>query len=120
MQIDLVISILSSAIILTAMVASAFHVVMYKRDVRAAIGWIALIGFAPILGIVLYWIFGINRIQRKAKILFSGLQPVELPFEQRALYPNNLQSEIGGQEKQLFHLARLTEKVTVKTLLPVA
>ena len=95
------------------MVASAIHVVMYKRDIRAAIGWIGLIGFAPVLGIVLYWIFGINRIQRKAKTLFSGSQPIALPFEQEVFYPDHLQKELGVEVDQFYQLARLTERVTV-------
>ena len=40
MRLDLILSILSSGVILAAMMASAIHVVMYKRDIRAAIGWI--------------------------------------------------------------------------------
>ena len=44
------------------MVASA-HVVLYKRDVRAAIGWVGLIWFSPFVGAVLYHFFGINRLR---------------------------------------------------------
>jgi cardiolipin synthase len=117
MPFDLVLSILSTGIILTAMVASAIHVVMYKRDIRAAIGWIGLIGFVPVLGIVLYWTFGINRIQRKAMNLFSGQQPVALPFEQGVLSPSSLQREIGSEAEQLPQLARLTGRVTVNPLM---
>lgn len=110
-------SVVSSGIILAAMGASAIHVVMYKKDIRAALGWIGLIGFAPILGIVLYWTFGINRIQRKAKNLFSGSQPVAIPFEQEVLYPNHLQRDIGLEADQFYQLARLTERVTVNPLM---
>jgi cardiolipin synthase len=46
-------------------IASA-HVVLYKRDVRAAIGWVGLIWFSPFVGAVLYLFFGINRLRRKA------------------------------------------------------
>lgn len=51
-----------------AVVASA-HVVLHKRDVRAAIGWIGLAWLVPFGGPVLYLVFGINRIRRRA----SGL-----------------------------------------------
>ena len=45
------------------------HVVLHKRDVRAALGWVALIGFAPIVGAVAYLVFGVNRIRRRAQAL---------------------------------------------------
>ena len=51
-----------------AIVASA-HVVLYKRDVRAAIAWAGLIWLSPIVGSLLYAIFGINRIRRRASHL---------------------------------------------------
>ena len=41
-------------------VASA-HAVMHKRDVRAAIGWAGIIWLTPILGTLLYVVFGVNR-----------------------------------------------------------
>lgn len=50
---------------LVAAIASA-HVVLNKRDVRAAIGWAGLIWLAPLVGVILYWLLGINRIKRRA------------------------------------------------------
>ena len=42
------------------------HAILYKRDVRAAIGWTGLIWLAPFVGSLLYWLLGINRIRRRA------------------------------------------------------
>jgi len=42
------------------------HVLLHKRDVAAAIGWIGLAWLSPILGPALYWMFGINRVRRRA------------------------------------------------------
>ena len=42
------------------------HAILYKRDVRSATGWTGLIWLAPFLGSLLYWLFGINRIRRRA------------------------------------------------------
>jgi cardiolipin synthase A/B len=55
-------------IILAAVVSA--HVVLHKRDVRAAIGWLGLIWLVPLAGSLLYTLFGINRIRRRA----SGLR----------------------------------------------
>lgn len=54
--------------------AASAHAVLYKRDVRAAIGWIGLIWLVPFGGAVLYALFGINRIRRRASDL-RGRRP---------------------------------------------
>lgn len=58
----------AGAMLFLALVASG-HVLLYKRDVRAAIGWIGLIWLAPFVGVVLYLLLGINRIRRRAAAL---------------------------------------------------
>ncbi len=55
---------LGSAHILLAVVVSA-HIVLTKDDVRAAIGWTGLVWLTPVVGSVLYALFGINRIRRR-------------------------------------------------------
>ena len=45
------------------------HVLFHKRDVGASIGWIGLAWLSPILGSILYVIFGINRVKRRANQL---------------------------------------------------
>jgi cardiolipin synthase len=52
-----------------AAVLAAGHVILHKRDVRAALGWLGLIAFAPIVGSAAYVIFGVNRIRRRAQAL---------------------------------------------------
>lgn len=54
--------------ILISAVASS-HVILYKRDTRSVINWVGLIWLAPFIGAFLYYCLGINRIQRRAKIL---------------------------------------------------
>ena len=56
-------------------VAAAVHLALYKRDSRAAIGWMGVILLAPLVGAVLYFLFGVNRIRRKA----LRLRPVHPP-----------------------------------------
>jgi cardiolipin synthase len=47
-------------------IISAGHALLYKRDPRAALGWIAVSFAYPILGPVLYYLFGINRLRTRA------------------------------------------------------
>ena len=49
-------------------VSVTIHVLMKKRNVHSAIGWIGLSWLSPLVGALLYIVFGINRIQRRAKI----------------------------------------------------
>jgi cardiolipin synthase len=57
--------------IVLAVVVSA-HIVLTKNDVRAAIGWTGLVWLTPVVGSVLYGLFGINRIRRQAGMLRRG------------------------------------------------
>ena len=68
---------LTAAQAIVAVVASG-HVILHKRDVRAAIGWVGLIWFVPFGGPLLYLLFGINRIRRRAADL-RGPRPAGRP-----------------------------------------
>ncbi|EJF91190.1 cardiolipin synthase [Bartonella tamiae] len=46
--------------------SAAIHATMTKQEVRAAIGWVGVIILSPILGAVIYGIFGINRIRSRS------------------------------------------------------
>lgn len=51
---------------LVSALASA-HVVLHKRNARAAAGWVGVIWLTPFFGTFVYILFGINRIHRHAK-----------------------------------------------------
>ena len=96
--------------LLMAAVASA-HVVLHKRDVRAAIGWIGLIWLVPYGGSVLYVLFGINRIRRRA----SGLraQRPQARSAERVPPPRtDLASALPSSAGHLMSVARLIDRVT--------
>jgi cardiolipin synthase len=61
-----------------ASLAASLHVILNKRDERAALGWVGIIWLAPIVGPTLYLLFGINRIRRRAQRL-RGAPVRELP-----------------------------------------
>jgi cardiolipin synthase len=50
-------------------VAATVHAVLWKRDSRAVIGWVGLAWLAPIVGPLLYFCFGVNRICRRGVTL---------------------------------------------------
>lgn len=65
MILEYLLSLLSFYLVVT--VAAGVHVLLYKRDSRAALGWLGLIFLFPIAGAVLYVLFGVNRVHRKAR-----------------------------------------------------
>jgi cardiolipin synthase A/B len=54
------------------------HILLNKRNVHSAIGWIGLAWFAPFFGTLLYYAFGINRIQRRARIMRGSIKKANL------------------------------------------
>ena len=64
---------LAAAISLFLAIYVTAHVAQNKRDARAAAAWTGLVWLVPVLGAVLYFMLGVNRIQRRARQLTGGL-----------------------------------------------
>src|SRR6516162_3598814 len=45
------------------------HVLLYKRNVGAAISWMGIAWLSPFIGGMLYFALGINRVKRRARRL---------------------------------------------------
>ena len=58
---------LVGALHLLMSVAAGTHVVLNKQNEAAAFSWLGIIVLAPLMGAILYWLFGINRIRRRAQ-----------------------------------------------------
>jgi len=52
---------------------AAVHATMTKEEVRSAVGWVGVIVLSPIVGAVIYFIVGINRIRRSSIIQHRSL-----------------------------------------------
>jgi cardiolipin synthase len=68
------------------------HALLNKREVGSALGWIGLVLFSPFLGGALYFVFGINRVRRRARRLAkrprvrkSRISAAELPEDLKPL-----------------------------------
>jgi cardiolipin synthase len=109
---------LVSLTILLVILATAVHILFKKRDTRSAAGWLGLVWFAPILGVCLYWIFGVNRIKRRAKLRFADKQDVPLPEREAAVHPSFIKQLYGTESKMnLVQLSRMTDKLTRQPLM---
>lgn len=106
-----------AATIPAVQVVAAAHVVLRKRDVRSAVGWMGLIWLVPLVGALLYALLGINRIQRKARSLRSAPAGYELWLPDGALSSEDVTARLGPSAGSLAALVSLGDRVTERPLL---
>ena len=90
--------------LLTALLATV-HVLLHKRDTRAATIWITVIWTLPIIGSLLYLVLGVNRIRRRA-IQLGVHETLNRPV------PENLGEPEHSGAEHLQHIARVVGRVT--------
>lgn len=98
-------------------VLAAGHAVLYKRDSRATIGWVGLILLTPLLGALLYWMFGINRIHRRATLMRAGQPESEPAASEHAATADQVKQMLGADGRHFLRLVQLVENVTRRPLL---
>jgi cardiolipin synthase len=72
------------ALTLFISIVTSGYVVLYKRDSRSAVLWVTFIWLVPIVGSLLYLMFGVNRIRIRARALrgkSAWYQPVPPTIE---------------------------------------
>lgn len=106
-------------LILTVLVAgvASGHAILYKRDSRATVLWVGFIWLAPLVGGVLYFIFGVNRIRRRAASLRSGSQRQTSATSERQL-DHEFRHHVGDHAEQMLMLARLVSGVSARPIAP--
>ena len=109
---------LITAVHFFATLGTAIHILYKKRDTRAAAGWLGLVWFAPVLGVCLYWMFGVNRIKRRAMLRFADKQSVALPKQAGVVSPSFIKEKCSGMGKNnLVQLSQMTDKLTRQPLM---
>lgn len=95
-------------------VTTAGHALFHKRTPSSALGWVAVCLIFPFFGAVLYFFFGINRVQTKARKLEDKHQAFQIDLNeyahavgQAAINPSDL-----GLANAHLQIARISEKVT--------
>ena len=102
--------------LLLSLVASG-HALLYKKDSRSVIAWVGFVWLVPLVGAVLYFVFGINRLRRQAASLRENLERYRtLPFEFDCP-PEELQRHLPGTTGHLEMLARVVGEVVDRPLL---
>jgi cardiolipin synthase len=101
-------------IILYFMVAviAAGHALLFKSDPRAALGWVAVCMMFPLLGPLLYFLFGINRIRTRAQKL-NRLFPFQ--FDNGSEHPDDQTEPVISLKTvshELSEIVRISSAVT--------
>jgi cardiolipin synthase A/B len=96
---------------LLAAVLASCHALLNKRDSRAATLWIGIIWLMPVIGPVLYLVFGVNRIRRRA-IKLGVHQTISRPI------PDDLGEPQHDGAEHLKMLARVVGRVVERPLTP--
>jgi cardiolipin synthase len=105
-----------TAVTILAGLAASAHVLLRKRDSRAAVAWIGLIWLSPIVGVLLYVLLGINRINRRARSLRRD-QPRSEPLPAAPCTPELMWETLGHAAEHLDPLSRLVGRATGRPLL---
>jgi cardiolipin synthase A/B len=90
-----------AAIGLAAAATAALHALLNKRRPQSAFGWIAISIAWPFFGPLLYYLFGINRVQTRARKLLTRRPAIDCPTEY-----------LGTPPPQLVPLAKLGAAVS--------
>lgn len=76
-------------------IAVTIHILLTKREVASAVGWIGLLWFAPILGAIAYVMFGVNRVRRRAR----KLRPEDQDVTEHAEPPEGVHDGFDALER---------------------
>jgi cardiolipin synthase len=93
------------------------HVVLNKRDSRVALAWVGFVWLVPLVGAVLYFAFGVNRIRHKASLLRRNLERYRTQAAQPECLPAELQRHLPEHGGYLKMLARVVGGVVERPLL---
>jgi cardiolipin synthase len=104
-------TVVAAVLSLAVALAASGHVVLHKRDVRAALGWVGFIWLAPVIGATAYFIFGVNRIRRRAQALRLPDVRARIPEDQRPPPP-----PLPPQARHLAPLVALADGVVRRPL----
>ncbi|HKD36461.1 MAG TPA: cardiolipin synthase [Pirellulales bacterium] len=105
------------AMIIIAAIAATVHAVLHKRDTRATIAWVGLIWLSPVVGVALYFTFGVNRIKRRGTMLRSGQTRSEPPGSSHIATADDIERTLGRQNRHMATLIELDGRLTNRPLL---
>lgn len=102
---------------LVIMPLAAIHVLISKRDHRAALGWIGVVVLFPVAGPVIYFLLGINRVRTKAKVFAGHHLPMMYFGYERATREGGEHRDPADELTECPYLASVGGRVTRRPLI---
>ncbi len=99
--------------ILALSLGTAYHALTFKRDPRAALGWIFVCLSLPIVGAIVYVLFGVNRVRTRAQKLSADRV---IYSKERGHQIEEQQLELGVLPSNLRYLQGISDKVAERKL----
>lgn len=93
------------------------HAMLNKRDPRAAWGWITVIVLLPYLGVLLYFVMGVNRVETRAHRLRPPVRRGLVGLDHIVDVRHRRGEEAPAVPRPLRQLARTADAVTGRPLL---
>lgn len=109
---------LVAALTVTLDVWASAHAILHKRDSRAATVWVGFVWFVPLFGAVAYFIFGVNRIKRRAVELRGEQERFASKTNTAGLDTTQLVGALNASDQQLAGLASAMANILPRPLLP--
>ena len=96
---------------------TSIHAILNKRDPRAAVSWSGLIWLVPIGGVFLYWMFGVNRVARRAGKLRRRRKSIERRKPSTICTQEELCEALTPGASYLGAVAKVGDRVALRPLL---
>ena len=94
------------------------HALLHKRESRAAVSWVGFVWLVPLVGAVLYFILGVNRIKRRAIELRGQMERFRAQPAIEPCAPASLAELLPPEAAHLAALATVVDRVAGRPLLP--
>lgn len=108
---------LLSLLHVTLAIGVTLDAVLRPRHVASVIGWVGVAWLAPVVGSLLYVVFGVNRVQRAAVALDLERAWNQTGRRESATEGAIAEEEVGQRFPHLLGMARLGQQVTGRPLL---
>ena len=95
--------------------SASLHALLRKRETQSVIGWIGLIWLSPFIGVMLYWAFGVNRIERKGSKILNKIQDYGRSSTRKSVRESVHEPADFPYDKQL---SEIGQRLTDRELLP--
>ncbi len=109
---------LLAALTLSLALLASGHAVVRRRDSRAAVLWLVIIWMMPLVGALLYFILGINRLKRRAILLRGNMAHYIVEPDHEICSEEELQAMLPAADRHLSAVGHAISQVVHRPLLP--